>query len=177
MTIPVADEVLRQGVEGITEIVTTSGTINVDFADVKAVMSNGGRSFMAIGEGKGKSAAIDAVQSALANPMFDAPITGAGGLLLNIRGGKDINLKDIEEVTHIIRDASKSDAQVMFGVINDNGSYWKKRIRVTLLATGMDDCGSGEFSSDELYVAQSCLHPVPKPLSSNGAVATTIVGA
>jgi len=131
----VADEALRQGVEGITEIIRVPGLINVDFADVRAVMADGGPAFMATGEGKGRSAAHDAVQAALSNPMFEAPLQGCRGILLNIRGGKDLALGQVHEIAGIVRDASRSRAQVIFGVVNDK--KWKKRVSVTVIATGI----------------------------------------
>ena len=131
----IADEVLRQGVQGISEIITVPGTINVDFADVKSIMTNGGPSFMAVGEGKGKIAATDAVQAALANPLFDTPIEGAGGILFNIKGGRDLSIGQVHEVAGIIKDASKTQTQVIFGVVQD--PRWQKRVRITLVATGI----------------------------------------
>ena len=130
-----ADEVLRQGVEGISEVLLVPGLINVDFADVKAVMGHGGRSFMAMGEGKGASAAADAVGAALSNPLFDSPLEGAKGILLNIKGGKDLTLGQVHEVAGVIKDASRSQAQVIFGVVHDR--KWKKRVSITLVATGV----------------------------------------
>ena len=131
----VADEVLRQGVEGISEIITVPGTINVDFADVKSVMMNRGVSFMALGEGKGRTASTDAVKAALANPLFTAPIEGAQGILFNVRGGRDLSIGQVHEIAGMIEGASKSQAQVVFGVVQD--PRWNKRVRVTLVATGI----------------------------------------
>ena len=130
-----ADEVLRQGVHGISEIVTVPGMINVDFADVTSVIRNGGPSFMAIGEGKGKSAATDAAEAALANPLFDAPIQGARGVLLNVKGGNDLALGQVHEVAGIVERASSANANVIFGVVQD--PRWSKRVSVTLVATGL----------------------------------------
>ena len=131
----IADEVLRQGVEGISEIITVPGTINVDFADVKSVMTNRGVSFMALGEGKGRTASTDAVKTALANPLFTAPIEGAQGILFNVRGGRDLSIGQVHEIAGMIEGASKSQAQVVFGVVQD--PRWNKRVRVTLVATGI----------------------------------------
>ena len=131
----IADEVLRQGVEGISEIITVPGTINVDFADVKSVMMNRGVSFMALGEGKGRTASTDAVKAALANPLFTAPIEGAQGILFNVRGGRDLSIGQVHEIAGMIEGASKSQAQVVFGVVQD--PRWNKRVRVTLVATGI----------------------------------------
>jgi cell division protein FtsZ len=130
-----ADEVLMQGVQGISDIVTVPGLINVDFADVKAIMSGGGRAFMAVGEAKGKWAAMDAARLALSNPLFNAPLEGATGILFNITGGKDLTLGQVHEVAGIIRKAARSDTNVMFGVVQDK--KMKKRVSITLVATGV----------------------------------------
>ena len=122
-----ADDVLRQGVKGISDIITVSGMINVDFADV--------RSFMAYGEGKGKWSALEAARSALANPLFNAPLEGASGILLNVTGGKDLTLGQVHEVAEIIRKAAKSDANVIFGVVQER--HMKKRVGITLIGTGV----------------------------------------
>ena len=137
----VADEVLRQGVEGISEIITVPGTINVDFADVKSVMMNRGVSFMALGEGKGRTASTDAVKAALANPLFTAPIEGAQGILFNVRGGRDLSIGQVHEIAGMVEGASKSQAQVVFGVVQD--PRWNKRVRVTLVATGIPSREAG----------------------------------
>ena len=130
-----ADEVLRQGVRGISEIITVSGMINVDFADVRSVMSGAGAAFMAHGEGKGRWAATEAARNALANPLFDAPLHGASGVLFNISGGKDLTLGQVHEVAEIIRKAAKSDANVIFGVVQD--PRLKRRVSITLVGTGI----------------------------------------
>ena len=162
-----ADEVLRQGVLGISEIVTVPGLINVDFADVKAVMANAGPAFMAIGQGKGKSAATDAVHAALSNPLFDAPLEGASGILFNIKGGKDLSLGQVHEVAGIIGDASRSSAQVIFGVVQDK--KWRKSAQITLVATGVESGVAAEPTEQD-----STFRPVPKPVprsASNGHAA------
>ena len=143
-----ADEVLRQGVKGISDIITVPGMINVDFADVRSVMANGGSAFMAYGEGKGKWAALEAARSALANPLFNAPLEGATGILFNVTGGKDLTLGQVHEVAEIIRKAAKSDANVIFGVVQER--QMKKRVGITLIGTGVgsnvqpEDSGDGE---------------------------------
>ena len=130
-----ADEVLRQGVRGVSEIITVPGMINVDFADVRSVMSGAGAAFMAHGEGKGRWAATEAARNALANPLFDAPLHGASGVLFNISGGKDLTLGQVHEVAEIIRKAAKSDANVIFGVVQD--PRLKRRVSITLVGTGI----------------------------------------
>ena len=147
-----ADEVLRQGVEGISEIITVPGTINVDFADVKSVMMNRGASFMALGEGKGRTAATDAVEAALSNPLFTAPIEGAKGILFNVRGGRDFSIGQVHEIADMIEGASKTQAQVVFGVVQD--PKWKKRVRVTLVATGIPASENAASETGEIQVSE-----------------------
>ncbi len=130
-----ADGVLRQGVKGISDIITVPGMINVDFADVRSVMANGGSAFMAYGEGKGKWAALEAARAALANPLFNAPLQGAAGILFNVTGGKDLTLGHVHEVAELIRKAAKSDANVIFGVVQER--QMRKRVGITLIGTGV----------------------------------------
>ena len=131
-----ADEALRQGVQGISDIVTVNGMINVDFADVKAVMEGGGAAFMSVGRGEGREAAVDAAKSALSNPLFDAPIEGASGVLFNVAGGPGLTLGQVHEMSEIIRRAASPGANVIFGVVQDR--RMKKSVSVTLIATGID---------------------------------------
>ena len=131
-----ADEALRQGVQGISDIVTVNGMINVDFADVKSIMEGGGPAFMAAGTGEGRNAAVDAAKSALSNPLFDAPLEGASGVLFNVAGGPGLTLGQVNEVSEIIRRAASPDANVIFGVVQDK--RMKKSVSVTLIATGID---------------------------------------
>lgn len=137
-----ADDVLRQGVKGISDIITRAGMINVDFADVRSVMANGGPAFMAHGEGKGKWAAREAASNALANPLFSAPIEGASGILFNITGGRDLTLGQVHEVAEVIRKAAKSDANVIFGVVQER--QMKKRVGITLIGTGIGSAAQGQ---------------------------------
>ncbi len=130
-----ADDALLQGVRGVAEIVSLPGLINVDFADVKAIMTNGGPSFMSMGEGKGRSASRDAAETALSNPLFDAPLEGATGILLNVKGGNDLSLGQVHEAAEIVRGATRSDANVVFGVVQQRGL--NGRVSLTLIATGI----------------------------------------
>lgn len=168
-----ADEVLRQGVEGISEIITVPGLVNVDFADVKSVIRNGGPSFMALGEGKGKWAAIEAAQMALTNPLFDAPLQGATGILLNIRGGKDLTLGQVHEVAGIVRKASGSEANIIFGVVQDR--KLKGRTAVTLVATGLSTSPYGpaqpKSAEAETLVPATDLRELVGKAASNGHAA------
>ena len=150
-----ADDVLRQGVKGISDIITVPGMINVDFADVRSVMDNGGGAFMAYGEGKGKWAAIEATRAALANPLFSAPLEGATGILFNVTGGNDLTLGQVHEVAEIIRKAAKSDANVIFGVVQERQR--KKRVGITLIGTGIGDNAS-PVNADESETAVTLSH-------------------
>ena len=144
----VVDEVLRQGVQGISDIITVPGLINVDFADVESRISGCGPAFMALGEGKGKWAAIEAAHMALSNPLFDAPLNGAKGILFNVTGGKDLTLGQVHEVAEIIRKASKVETNVIFGVVQDKSLH--KRVSITLVATGLANVQCDDETYDAL---------------------------
>ena len=161
-----ADEALHQGVRGISDIITMNGMINVDFADVKAIMSNGGAAFMAMGFGQGNDAAAQAAQAALSNPLFDMPLEGAKGILLNIMGGPDLTLGEVHRVAEIIKDAASADANVIFGVVQDK--QMRRRVSLTLVGTGIQRPGAIRNSelSDDIPLAVTGASPVGA--SANG---------
>ena len=164
-----ADDVLRQGVKGISDIITVPGMINVDFADVRSVMDNGGAAFMAYGEGKGKWAAIEATRAALANPLFSAPLEGATGILFNVTGGNDLTLGQVHEVAEIIRKAAKSDANVIFGVVQER--QMKKRVGITLIGTGVGSDAQAKVpdeSESDVTLSDAELSRLISPTSING---------
>ena len=130
-----ADSVLMHGVQGISDIITLPGLINVDFADVKSVIAAGGSAFMAVGEGRGPQAAVDAARSAVSDPLLGAPLRGATGILFNVRGGEDLTLGQVHRVAELVEAASGPDANVIFGVVQDR--RMKGRVSVTLVATGV----------------------------------------
>jgi len=132
----VADDVLRQGIQGISELITVPGLINLDFADVRTIMAEGGSALMAIGRGSGDTRAVDAAKSAIASPLLDITIDGAQGVLFNICGGNDLTLFEVNEAAGIIREAADPDANIIFGaVINPN---MQGDIQITVIATGVD---------------------------------------
>jgi cell division protein FtsZ len=132
----VVDDVLRQGIQGISELITEPGLVNVDFADVKAVMLESGAALMAIGHGRGENRAADAARMAVASPLLDVSMEGARGVLFNISGGNDLTLNEIHEAAEIIGQAADSDANIIFGaVINPQ---MEGEVKVTLIATGFD---------------------------------------
>ncbi len=137
-----ADEVLLQGVQGITDLITTPGLINLDFADVKAVMTDAGSSLMGIGQARGEGRAAEAARSAISSPLLEASIEGARGVLLNIAGGSDLGLMEVNEAATIISKAAHPDANIIFGAVVDD--TLGDEVRVTVIAAGFDRWGQRE---------------------------------
>ncbi|MBU2696593.1 MULTISPECIES: cell division protein FtsZ [Pimelobacter] len=131
-----ADQVLLQGVSGITDLITTPGLINVDFADVKAVMSNAGSALMGIGSARGEDRALAAAEMAISSPLLEASIDGAHGVLLSIAGGSDLGIFEINEAAAMVADAVHEDANIIFGTIIDDALG--DEVRVTVIAAGFD---------------------------------------
>lgn len=132
-----ADDVLRQGVQGISDLISVPGLINVDFNDVKAVMTNAGSAMMGIGTAKGDEGAAAAAENAVKSPLLDSTIEGAKGVLLNITGGPNLSLMDVNEASKIITDVVDPDAIIIFGANIDESM--EDEIRVTVIATGIDE--------------------------------------
>jgi cell division protein FtsZ len=132
----VADSVLTQGVQGISEIITLPGLINVDFADVKTIMSNAGSSLMGIGSGIGENRAQTAARSAISSPLLEISMDGARGVLFNIVGGQDLTMTEVDEAAKIISAAADPDANIIFGATIDETMH--DQIRITVVATGFD---------------------------------------
>ena len=137
-----ADEVLLQGVQGITDLITTPGLINLDFADVKAVMTDAGSSLMGIGQARGDNRAAEAARLAISSPLLEASIDGARGVLLNIAGGSDLGLFEVNEAAGIISQAAHADANIIFGAVVDD--TLGDEVRVTVIAAGFDRWGQRE---------------------------------
>ena len=131
-----ADEVLLHGVQGITELITTPGLINTDFADVRMIMSNAGTAIMGVGSASGDSRATTAAKLAMTSPLLEASIDGARGILLNIAGGPDLGLFEVNEAAEIIHSAAHPDANIIFGQVIDEGMG--DEVRVTVIAAGFD---------------------------------------
>jgi len=129
-----ADDVLRHGVQSIAEVITVPGLINLDFADVKAVMKDAGPAWMSIGLGSGKNRAVEAAKDALASPLLDVSIDGSKGALFNVVGGNDLTLAEVNEASEVIRQAVDPEANIIFGVAHDPDM--ENNIRITLIATG-----------------------------------------
>lgn len=132
----IVDEVLHDGIQGIAELITVPGIINLDFADVKAIMSKAGSALMAIGRASGDERAIEAARSAIASPLLDVSINGAKGVLFNITGGSDMTLHEIHEAAEVINKAADSEANIIFGAVVD--PRMNDEIKITVIATGFD---------------------------------------
>ncbi len=131
-----ADDVLRQGIQGISELITVPGLINLDFADVRTIMSEGGAALMAVGRAKGEDRAAKAAQAAISSSLLDVTIDGARGILFNVRGGQNLSLFEVNEAAEIIRQTAHPDVNIIFGAVIDD--QMEDEIQITVIATGFD---------------------------------------
>jgi cell division protein FtsZ len=132
----IADDVLRQGVQGISDLIAVPGLINLDFADVKTIMTETGSALMGIGSGSGETRAMEAARAAISSPLLETSIEGARGVLLNITGGTDLSLYEVNEAAEVIAQAADPDANIIFGAVIDPRIH--DEVRVTVIATGFD---------------------------------------
>lgn len=144
----VADDVLRQGVQGISDLIAIPGLINLDFADVRTAMTNTGTALMGIGQAAGEQRAVEAAREAISSPLLETSIDGAKGVLLNITGGSDLGLFEVNEAAGIITEATDPDANIIFGAVIDE--ELSDTIRVTVIATGFGDKTDEEDAGEEL---------------------------
>jgi len=140
-----ADEILLQGVQGITDLITTPGLINTDFADVRTVMTDAGSALMGIGHGSGEGRSVAAARSAISSPLLEASIENARGILLNISGGPDLGLLEVNEAAEIIHGVAHQDANIIFGAVIDD--EMGDEVRVTVIAAGFDRWDEGGMRS------------------------------
>lgn len=131
-----ADDVLRQGIQGISELITVPGRINLDFADVRTIMSEGGAALMAVGRGSGETRARDAAEKAISSSLLDITIDGARGILFNVTGGPDLTLFEVNEAAAIIKETAHPDVNLIFGAVIDPNMG--DEVRITVIATGFD---------------------------------------
>lgn len=150
MAFKTADDVLLHGVQAIAEVITVPGMINLDFADVKAIMKDAGPAWMSIGEGSGKNRAAEAAKNALASPLLDVSITGAKGVLFNVVGSSNMTLFEVNDAAAVIRQAVDPEANIIFGV--GTNPLMDKEIKITLIATGFATSNdlTGRGQEDEL---------------------------
>ncbi len=150
-----ADQVLLSGVQGITDLITTPGLINLDFADVKSVMQGAGSALMGIGSSRGEDRAVQASELAISSPLLEASIDGAHGVLLSIQGGSDLGLFEIHEAARLVQEAAHPEANIIFGAVIDDALG--DEVRVTVIAAGFD--GGAPMPTDG---SRSIAHPQPK---------------
>ncbi|MCU0521837.1 MAG: cell division protein FtsZ [Anaerolineae bacterium] len=141
----VADDVLRQGIQGITEVITVPGLVNLDFADVKSIMLEGGAALMAVGRASGEKRSVDAVQQAISSRLLDITIDGARGILFNITGGPGMTLFEVNEAASIIRETAHPDVNLIFGAVIDEAMA--DDVRITVIATGFDSDKEPEIAT------------------------------
>ncbi|MEE8519150.1 MAG: cell division protein FtsZ [Dehalococcoidia bacterium] len=142
----IADDVLRQGVQSIAELVTVPGEINLDFADVKTIMSGAGPAWMAIGNASGENRAVEAAKAAVNSPMLDVSIDGAHRVLLNITGGTDLTLREVQQAADFISRTVDPEANIIFGMVTD--MKMEDQVRVTIIATGLPTVDSVTLQDD-----------------------------
>lgn len=166
----VADSVLSQGVQGISEIITMPGLVNVDFADVRTIMSNAGSALMGIGTGIGENRAQAAARAAIASPLLEVTMDGARGVLFNIVGGNDLIMTEVDEAAKIISSSADPDANIIFGATIDETMH--DQIRITVVATGFDQTKQRlqQFVSPH-YQKQSS-EPLPNPFITHGSASS-----
>jgi cell division protein FtsZ len=159
-----ADQVLLSGVQGITDLITTPGLINLDFADVKAVMQGAGSALMGIGSARGEDRAVQAAELAISSPLLEASIDGAHGVLLSIQGGSDLGLFEINEAARLVQEAAHPEANIIFGTVIDDALG--DEVRVTVIAAGFDGGGPMRRNDDRALgqVAGSTQRPSTTPL-------------
>ncbi len=151
-----ADDVLRQGIQGISELITVPGLINLDFADVRTIMAEGGAALMAVGRGPGETRAADAAQASVASPLLDMTINGATGVLFNVTGGPDLALFEVYQAAEIIREMAHPDVNIIFGAVIDPNL--EGEIQITVIATGFDGAVRRQAS-----LPASNIHEFPVP--------------
>ncbi|MGW7353819.1 cell division protein FtsZ [Streptomyces sp. NPDC054784] len=162
-----ADQVLLSGVQGITDLITTPGLINLDFADVKSVMSEAGSALMGIGSARGDDRAVAAAEMAISSPLLEASIDGARGVLLSISGGSDLGLFEINEAAQLVSEAAHPEANIIFGAVIDDALG--DEVRVTVIAAGFDGGQPPSKNRDKVLGAyggkdeSSGPRPVPEP--------------
>lgn len=158
----IVDDVLRQGVQGISDLIVLHGIINVDFADVKTIMANAGSALMGIGRGNGDNRAIEAARAAIESPLLELSIDGAKGILFNITGGPDLGMYEIDEAAKAITEAADADANIIFGAIIDEAMQGE--VKITVIATG--------FEGEERRIPKK-----PTIVSDNSAFSSQIVNS
>jgi cell division protein FtsZ len=157
-----ADDILRKGVQGITDLITVPGLINLDFADVRTIMHDSGSALMGIGESSSETRGTEAAKTAISSPLLEASIDGATGIILNITGGPDLGLFEVNEAAEIVHNAAHQDANLIFGAVIDENNG--ERVSVTVIATGFDQRLANQRRSER---------PAPEPLQQEEPAAAS----
>jgi cell division GTPase FtsZ len=161
----IIDDVLRQGVQGISELITVPGLINVDFADVKTIMMGQGSALMGIGRASGENRAAEAAKQAIASPLLEVSIEGARGILFTVTGGPNLGMREVAEAAEVITKQADEGARVIFGAVIDEAM--KDELKVTVVATGFDGQGASPVVSSMKSVlasgSMSAIRPAPSP--------------
>ena len=168
----IADDVLQQAVQSISDLIKNTGFINLDFADVSAVMENAGRAHMGVGRAAGKNKAEEAARMAVSSPLLETSINGARGVLINVTGSMDIGLEEVETAANLVMEAAHPDANIIFGATFDESL--EDEIRVTVIATGFDE--AAEYQSGMVnHVTAAPVAPVAAPAAPVAPVAAPVV--
>ncbi|MCW2278861.1 cell division protein FtsZ [Heliophilum fasciatum] len=163
-----ADDILRQGVQGISDLIAVPGLINLDFADVKTIMTDTGSALMGVGEASGETRVVDAVRKAISSPLLETSIEGARGVLLNITGGSNLGMLEVHEAAEVLNEVVDPEANIIFGAVIDESM--KDSVRVTIIATGFDQqpaigvAGRVVNVPSERVVAQPVMQPTMQPV-------------
>jgi cell division protein FtsZ len=165
-----ADQVLLSGVQGITDLITTPGLINLDFADVKSVMQGAGSALMGIGSARGEDRAVQAAETAISSPLLEASVDGAHGVLLSIQGGSDLGLFEINEAARLVQEAAHPEANIIFGAVIDDALG--DEVRVTVIAAGFDGGAPTRRKDDRALGQVSGRQPVTGSLGVTSPGAT-----
>jgi cell division protein FtsZ len=168
-----ADDVLRQGIQGISELITIPGLINLDFADVRTIMSEGGAALMAVGQASGEDRAAKAAEMAISNQLLDVTIDGAHGILFNVTGGEDLKLFEVNQAAAIIKETAHPDVNLIFGAVIDENMG--ENLRITVIATGFEGTSIGSTINkvEERHNSQAEQRPLPRMMieeDGNGKV-------
>jgi cell division protein FtsZ len=166
-----ADQVLLSGVQGITDLITTPGLINLDFADVKSVMQGAGSALMGIGSARGEDRAVQAAELAISSPLLEASIDGAHGVLLSIQGGSDLGLFEINEAARLVHEAAHAEANIIFGAVIDDALG--DEVRVTVIAAGFDG-GSPQVRKEGQGLGQVASQPVANVLGAGTGASSAV---
>ncbi len=158
----IADDVLRQGIQGISELITVPGLINLDFADVRTIMSEGGAALMAVGQASGEDRAVKAAEQAISNQLLDVTIDGARGILFNVTGGEGLKLFEVNQAAAIIKETAHPDVNLIFGAVIDENMG--ENLRITVIATRFE--GNSMSNSMEKVEARNSAYARQRPLPS-----------